>query len=72
MTSNPERNIKQVLVIMEMLPKARYRTRAGTESTRNVIEVTARASIKSEINPAKIPPQTPPMSNIVERMPAVL
>lgn len=72
LTSNPERNIKQALVIVEILPKARYRTRAGTESTRNVIEVTARASIKSDIYPANIPPQTPPMSKIVERMPAVL
>lgn len=47
-------------------------TSAGIEHTRKMIEVTARASRRSEMNPAEIPPNTPPTSNIVESIPAVL
>lgn len=42
------------------------------ESDKNVIDVRARALILSEMKPADIPPNTPPMSKTVERIPAVL
>jgi len=50
----------------------RYKASAGIDRNRNSIEVIARASIKSEMKPAVIPPRTPPMSNIVDSNPAVL
>lgn len=37
----------------------------------NVAAVTARASIRSEMWPARIPPTTPPTSNRVDSVPAV-
>jgi hypothetical protein len=61
-----------MFVNIETLPKARYKRRAGIDRNKNRIEVTARASIISEMKPAVIPPRTPPISNIVESNPAVL
>lgn len=72
LTSNPDRAISVILVNIVKLPKSLYRMRAGMESIKKIMEVTARASILSEMYPANTPPRTPPMSNIVERIPAVL
>lgn len=61
-----------MLCFIDMVPYKRYIIREGIERKRKRIEVRARPMSLSEIIPAEIPPNTPPMSKIVERIPAAL
>jgi hypothetical protein len=70
-TNIPVTNMRQTFHAIDVLPYARYRKRAGIAQYMKLAAVIARAFRRSEMWPARTPPNTPPTSKIVDKLPAI-